>query len=128
MSSNEPHLHSILIVEDNAINMMVLSKYLVPFYQVYKAFNVAEALQQLQEFNINCLLMDIEIGDPELDGIGLLQQIRAMPSYVQVCAIAISSHQGEEYEAKITSAGFNAFFSKPIAKAPLLAEIIRLLN
>jgi|GEM_PF-5044601 CheY-like chemotaxis protein len=72
--------------------------------------------------------MDIEIGDPELDGIGLLQQIRAIPSYVQVCAIAISSHKDDEYEAQIKSAGFNAFFSKPVARVPLLAEIARLLN
>jgi CheY-like chemotaxis protein len=117
----------ILIVDDDAINALVFKKYLGQMYEVSSAQGVQEALEVLARETFDLLLMDVELGDPELDGIDLLQQVRLMPGHETVPAIATTSHLGRENAQRLAQAGFTAYFPKPVERDLLLREMARIL-
>ena len=63
---------------------------------------------------------------PEIDGYGLIRQIRGslVPRVSQVPAIAVTAHANPEDRIRALVAGFQAHVAKPV-DAPLLAASIR---
>lgn len=119
---------TVLVVEDDAINLMVFKRYLSPRFAVMAATGAEEALALLRHQPADLLLLDIELGDPSMDGVALLAAIRQLPGYQSVPAIASTAYVGKDDTLRLMAAGFNAHSPKPIEKETLLAAVDKLLG
>jgi CheY-like chemotaxis protein/nitrogen-specific signal transduction histidine kinase len=113
----------ILVVEDNAVNRMLIGAYLDEFGLSYEMVdNGGAAIMCLASNSYDLVLMDIMM--PELDGVETSRRIRKLqgPS-AEVPIVALSAKavtdEGEEYLA----AGMDAYVAKPIRGRELYAAL-----
>ena len=109
----------ILIVEDEAFNLIVLEEMIKIFYPdatILTAENGLLAYEILKETSFNLILSDVNM--PIMDGYGLIKKIKKelklVSSTVAVTAFAI---QGDK--EKLLLAGFDDYVSKPIDMSEL---------
>jgi CheY-like chemotaxis protein len=117
--------YRVLVVEDNAINLLVLSKFLKnKGYEVFSAGNGREAIDTLLQTHVDLILMDCQM--PEMDGFEATERIRQGEAGEQNSAIPIVAVTAFAYHSdveKCLSAGMNDFMSKPI-KPEMLERIV----
>jgi two-component system, sensor histidine kinase len=118
----------VLIVEDNQINQIVLSKMMAETgCEIKTAADGYEALECLVSYPADLILMDCQM--PNMDGYQCTQKIRQMQSESkQVLIIAITANAFAEDKEKCLSAGMNDFIAKPINKIELYQCINNILN
>lgn len=112
-----------LIVDDNAVNRMVLSRLLErDHHDVVSVTNGKEAIDYIEGHKLDVVLMDIQM--PEMDGIAAAQKIRDMElDRAQLPIIAISANSSKEEKTKAMLAGMDGFISKPFHYEELLLEL-----
>nr|HQV31418.1 response regulator [Calditrichia bacterium] len=115
---------SILLVEDNSVNIMVARKFLRKWnLKVAVARNGVEALDKISTNHFDLILMDLSM--PEMDGYSASKAIRKLedPYYRQVPIIALSANIMTEVQGDIEKAGMNDFVAKPFNPRELHAKI-----
>ena len=120
---------NILVVEDNAINRMMLCEILTPEYTVLEAENGQEALLVLQECKEEISLILLDIIMPVMDGHTFLSIIEKNPSYASTPVIVATQSDSETDEIAALSSGATEFVTKPYNPQAILrrvASIIRL--
>lgn len=123
---------SILLVEDNSINMEIEKAMLEHCgCTVDTALNGKEAVDRVIELKdrlYDIILMDIQM--PVLDGYGAAKAIRALddPEKSNIPIIAVSANAFEDDREKSLRAGMNAHFPKPIDMEELCHLIARILH
>jgi PAS domain S-box-containing protein len=87
-----------------------------------------EALATLKTMKPDILLTDIAM--PEVDGYGLLRQVRSLEPDEggQIPAIAITAYAGELNQQRVLAAGFQHYISKPVDPNGLVQEIAQFLG
>lgn len=107
---------SILAVEDNNINKIVIKKILqeIGYSKIKTASNGLEALKLMENYNFDIILMDIEM--PKLDGIQTTQIIREKEeeSGKHIPIIALTAYALKGDKEKFLSKGMDEYVSKPI--------------
>ncbi|WP_062544866.1 hybrid sensor histidine kinase/response regulator [Rufibacter tibetensis] len=118
----------ILLVEDNAVNQMLVNKVLRDKeVLVTMANNGQEAINLLRQQSFDLVLMDMQM--PEMDGYEAMQYIRQqLPSHRDIPIIALTAHASEGEITKCLSAGANTYVSKPFKAEDLLHEMTSLLR
>jgi len=119
----------ILLVEDNALNQMVASKFLEGMgLKISIAENGVEAINQLKKKDYDIILMDIQM--PEMDGYEATYFVRNKLSEAKknTPILAMTAHAFHDEETKCRQAGMNDYISKPLNKNLLLNKITLLLN
>jgi PAS domain S-box len=116
----------ILIVEDDAVNQMVLARMLKEIgHSVTIAGNGKEALSILKDSAFDIILMDIQM--PEMDGIQATESIRFMEkgtnSHIPIIALTAYALKGDR--EKFLSIGMDGYISKPINIENLIELIDR---
>jgi putative two-component system response regulator len=108
----------ILVVDDTAINIDLLSGLLRPLYKVKAAKSGEQALKILGKGGIDLVLLDIIM--PGLDGYQTLAQIRANPDMATTPVIFVSGNDegGDKHDAQ-------GFITKPVDAELALALIAR---
>ncbi|MEO8583406.1 MAG: response regulator [Flavitalea sp.] len=103
----------VLVAEDNAINMLLISEVLVNMgMEVLKAGNGEEAIQLLQDNDPVMIFMDINM--PVMDGFVATKTIRKMTSpKANIPIIALTADAMEEDRQRCMDVGMNDFISKP---------------
>lgn len=114
----------ILLVEDEKVNQMVIARMIQETgHKIITASNGKEALQILNEKEIDIVLMDIQM--PEMDGIETTKRIRmkeaSTGNHIPIIAITAYALQGER--EKFLSVGMDGYISKPIQMKAFLDEI-----
>jgi two-component system alkaline phosphatase synthesis response regulator PhoP len=95
-------------------------------YQVSTATNGLEALQKAKEFNPHLILLDIMM--PEMDGVEVCKELRAMPDFEDVI-IAFLTARSEDYSQIVGfEVGGDDYITKPIRPRVLLSRISALLR
>lgn len=96
--------------------------------EVMTVASASESLVALETFQPDILVSDI--GMPNVDGYGLLQQLRSLPAEKggQIPAIALTAYAGEIDQQRALAAGFQTHISKPIDPDQLIATILDLLH
>jgi PAS domain S-box-containing protein len=132
VKSAEAHVSSqgekrrILLVEDNAINMMVTYDFLNDRgYEVITAVNGFEALEKALEKNPDLILMDIQM--PGMDGLETIRRLRTAPEFGSVPIIALTALAMPGDRERCLEAGANEYISKPVSLKKLFENIERLL-
>jgi CheY-like chemotaxis protein len=117
----------ILLVEDNEINAFVLSKFLKD-YTLLHATNGKEVFNILANHKVTLVLMDINLGDPDMDGIQVLKEIRKNPDYGHTKVFAVTSYALKGDRERFLEDGFDDYMSKPIDRLALIEKIEEILN
>jgi len=112
---------SILIVDDEKINLMTLNKILSPLYTVYTALSGEEALERVNEFLPDLILLDIML--PGMSGFEVLQQLKGSPETRIIPTIIISGLNNEVDEEKGLLMGAVDYIVKPFKTAIILARV-----
>jgi signal transduction histidine kinase/BarA-like signal transduction histidine kinase len=111
---------TVLIVEDNPINIMVTKKTLQRReVNVDVAYNGQEAIQKISASHYDLLLMDIHM--PVLDGIATIKTLRSQNLYTGPVLLLTANIFINLDE--IQSLGFNDYISKPIVAEDLYQKI-----
>lgn len=119
----------ILVVDDNAINSMIICKTLEKAdYSCQMANNAMEAFGLIASKSFALVLMDIEM--PEINGLEATEFIRRLPSdyFRELPIIAITSHRTEDIASKIVEAKMNDVISKPFDTHVFLEKIAKLVS
>lgn len=117
----------VLVVEDNAVNRMLIASYLDEFGLSHEMVGTgASALLSLASKRYDLVLMDVMMSD--LDGVEATKRIRALHApAAEVPIIALVSAKKGDRGAYL-SAGMNAYVSKPIRGRELHRALARFLR
>ncbi len=118
----------ILIVDDDAMNLMVVSRLLLPTkLQIDTARGGKECLEMTLNKYYDIILLDYMM--PEMDGIETLRAIRKQENGLcrDTSIIALTAASEVESEQRYEVAGFDGYVAKPIDAMLLEAEILRFL-
>ena len=126
---NEEKLHgkTVLIVEDNKVNMEILNELLkIKQMNIIQAWNGKEALEIIKnskEYEIDIVLMDILM--PEMDGYTATKEIRKLgrKDTAELPIIALTANAFTEDIEKTVEAGMNGCVTKPVNFNVLLKTI-----
>ena len=117
----------ILVAEDNQINQQITRELLEEYgITVTIAENGREAIAQLADQPVDCILMDVRM--PEMDGIEATRLIRANPDTAHMPIIAMTANARLEDRAECAQAGMNDFISKPVDPPQFFRVLLRCLN
>ena len=114
---------SILLVEDNAINRLLLRRFLeAGGHRVTEAEDGIEGVARANETAFDLILMDISM--PRMDGISATRAIRSGggPS-AQTRIFALTAHALPAERARFLEAGMEATLAKPIGQDALLRAV-----
>ncbi len=118
--------NKVLIVDDEP-NIVAALEFLLEKngYEVRVADNGAEALEQLDAFQPDLVLLDVMV--PKLSGYEVCQRMRAEPKWRNIKIVMLSA-KGREVEVnKGMSLGADLYVTKPFSSAELVATLHRLL-
>ena len=118
------HTLSVLYVEDNAVNVLVMRELvgLRPNITLHVAADGHGGIEAAVQHQPDLVLVDMQL--PDMDGEELLRRLRAqrLPSTL----IALSANVMPDAVAQARAAGFDDYWTKPIDVARLLAGLDRL--
>ncbi|MCI8542802.1 MAG: DegV family EDD domain-containing protein [Lachnospiraceae bacterium] len=126
-SFEAPNAH-LLVVDDNEMNLMVVSKLLSDTkIQIDTASSGAECLRLTQYQYYDCILMDHLM--PEMDGIECLHALHSQPGGLcrDVPVIALTANAGSDNQLLYRKEGFSGYLAKPISGALLEAAVLSIL-
>ena len=126
-SFEAPNAH-VLVVDDNEMNLMVVSKLLSDTkIQIDTASSGAECLRLTQYQHYDCILMDHLM--PEMDGIECLHALHSQPGGLcqNVPVIALTANAGSDNQLLYRKEGFSGYLAKPISGALLEAAVLSIL-
>ena len=129
MAGTPPSEATILIVEDNLNNFILMTR-LLAYLGVkrcewkasgWKVLEFAETLG-----DIDLILMDIFL--PEADGYESLASLRTHPRFQDVPIVAVTADASVENLQRARAAGFDGFIGKPLDSDRFPEQVRRLLN
>ncbi len=126
-SFEAPDAH-ILVVDDNDMNLMVVTKLLLATkIQIDTASSGAECLRLTQNHHYDCILMDHMM--PEMDGIQCLHALRVQPGGLcqDVPVVALTANAGSDNQLLYRKEGFSGYLAKPVSGALLEAAVLSIL-
>jgi CheY-like chemotaxis protein len=115
---------NVLVVEDNAINQMVVANMLQNLgLSVRTANNGVEALELLDQDHFDLILMDCQM--PEMDGYETSYHIRRdqRPLLANIPIIALTANAMLEDRERCLAAGMNDYLSKPVSLRTLHGKL-----
>ena len=115
----------VLIVEDQMDNAEVMETVL-SYHGIHPitARSGELALDILQTQNPDLILVDLAL--PGMSGWELLDKLRARPDTAELPIVAIPAYHSTSVAEKAISAGFDAYFVKPISTASFVSELRRI--
>ncbi|CUR31939.1 PAS fold family (fragment) [Planktothrix tepida PCC 9214] len=118
---------TLLLVEDNELNIATISSYLSSKgYKIEIAKNGEEGVTLAKSLSPDLILMDIQL--PKVDGLEAIRQIRAEQRLTSTPIIALTALAMTGDQEKCLNAGANDYLSKPVKLKQLVEKIEDLLN
>ena len=130
LPSSQPELGvlSVLVVEDNEVNAIVVEGFLEHMGHEVTVVTTGEAaVETIQNQPTDVVLMDISL--PGIDGVEATRRIRnlAPSAHRELPIIAMSAHVFQNEIAHVLNAGMDAFVGKPVSPerlAEALAQVV----
>jgi signal transduction histidine kinase/response regulator RpfG family c-di-GMP phosphodiesterase len=102
----------LLVVEDNDVNRIVITKYLKDWNFTYDcASDGLTAIELMERNRYDVILLDVEM--PGMKGYDVVKYIRKNLKLETLPVIAMTAHANKEEEQKCLQAGMNDYISKP---------------
>ncbi len=111
----------ILLVEDDFLNRRLSKKVLLENeYLVFEAKNTKEAIEIITKENIDLVILDINLGENEQDGIALAQRIKEKHT---VPFIYLTAYENPDIINKAVSTDPSSYLTKPFKKVELITSV-----
>jgi PAS domain S-box-containing protein len=116
-------MHTVLYIEDNPVNVVLMQAMLarLPGLRLLTAQTAAKGLQLALSARPDLVLLDI--GLPGMDGFEVLARLRTRAATRHTPVVAVSANALPADVQAAMAAGFNAYLTKPLALAQLLATV-----
>lgn len=121
-------MHKILYVEDNFQNFRLVMRFLTlekQQYDITQAPTGTDGLRLAKELKPDLILMDINL--PDIDGVEVTRQIKAMPELKHIPVVALTANAMVGDQERFLSAGCDAYLRKPMSRADLHGVLIKYL-
>lgn len=113
---------SVLYIDDDPANLDTVSRALSrKGYHVLTAHNGQQGIEIAEHERPDVILLDILL--PDINGFDVCEHIKSMPRLKKIPIIAISASHIDRNRQHSLDSGFDAYLSKPIARADLLDAI-----
>ncbi len=116
---------NVLIVDDSSTMRKIVLRNLkqtgLDLGEVFQAGDGQEGLAVLNEQTVNLILSDWNM--PNMDGLGLVQAVRANSAWDHIMIIMITTEGGEAKVQEAIAAGANGYVKKPFTADDLEAEL-----
>ena len=120
-------MKKIMTVDDSAsLRQMVTFVLRDGGYQIVEAVDGVDALSKLKGQEIDLFLSDVNM--PNMDGLELTRQIRAMAQYKFVPIILLTTESHAEKKQQGKAAGATAWIVKPFTPDQLLAVVKKVMR
>ena len=119
---------TILVIEDDYIDRVVLSKILSVDYNVIEAENGLEALNILDEQHENIALILLDIMMPVMNGFDFLRQMHSYKEYAIIPVIVTTLSDSKSDELEALADGATDFIYKPYMPQVILHRINNLIQ
>jgi PAS domain S-box-containing protein len=126
--SQEVHLGTVMIVDDNETNILMIEDYLrSKNYDVESSRSALEFFSKVSDVRPDLVLMDIQM--PDIDGLEATRRLRLLPNpeLASVPVIAITALAMPGDRERCFEAGADEYLSKPIRLKELVSIIQKLL-
>ena len=125
---SEELLPKLLLVEDDKLTVILMTKYLNVLFEVDVAIDEESAINFVKRKNYSAILMDINLGQSK-NGIEVAKEIRKIDKYKETAIIAVTAYAMPQDKEKIMSNGyFTHFFSKPFNMQEIIKTIQEVLT
>jgi PleD family two-component response regulator len=111
----------VLAIDDNIQQLSEFKSMLVPQYDLRVVKAASEAVSFLIKTNADVILLDIEM--PNVNGFEFLNDVRKIPSYINVPIIIVSGNSGADFLSKARSTSAVDVLIKPVRQDSLTAAI-----
>lgn len=123
----EPPAESILVVEDNALNLKLVRAVLENAgYCVRAAGTAEEGVAQAATEPPDLVLMDLQL--PGMDGYAGLRALRSHPATQAIPVLAVTALAMPQDREAVRSAGFDGYIEKPISVRDLPVQVREVLR
>jgi len=121
-SDNIIEMPSILLVEDDTINAMVIKKFLSKNFNVDVASKSSQSIDMAEANNYSLFLLDINLGRG-MNGVDVMTEIRKMPKYANTPIIASTAYTMKGDKERLLQAGFDDYISKPYTMHEIILKV-----
>lgn len=104
-------MKTILIVDDDRVNLIVAKRLLTKEYEVSTANSGAAALAYLEDNHADLILLDVQM--PEMDGFEVMDALKKDERFAKIPVIFLTADHREETESKCFEMGAVDYISKP---------------
>jgi len=118
-------MKTILVVEDNAVNLELLTQLLEDDYWIETAEDGAAGVAAAQRVRPDLVIMDLSL--PVVDGWEAIRRIRLDPALARTPIIALSAHAAQVDIERARAVGCDAYLTKPVDDVELERTIGSLL-
>jgi two-component system cell cycle response regulator DivK len=118
---------TVLIVEDNELNMKLFSDLLEAFgYTTVQTRDGRQAVPLAQSRRPDLIVMDIQL--PEVSGLEITKVLKADPELRSIPIVAVTAFAMRGDEKRIREGGCDTYLSKPISVTAFLDTVRRLIG
>jgi two-component system chemotaxis response regulator CheY len=121
--------HNILVVDDSTAIRKILIRVLrqtgLPIDEVFEARDGVEALEIVRNYPLKLILSDINM--PNMDGLGLLAELKADPQWRHLPVVMITTEGSQEKVGQAIKLGSTAYIRKPFTAEQIQEKIGALL-
>ena len=122
-------MKTVLIVDDN----LVMRKIVKNTFELLKmpcryleAEDGKKAFYLLETNNVDLVLLDWNM--PEMDGIGFLKRVRAMPDYKELPVVMVTSEAGKFSVIEALQNGATDYIVKPVREKVFMEKVSEILS
>lgn len=113
---------TIMIVDDNPVNMKLMSEILSSRFEVIKCVHAAEVLDYLERDKPPSIIL-MDVGLPGMDGLALTKLLKADERWKGIRIIAVTAFAMDSDKIKAKGAGCDGFITKPIDTRNFINQI-----
>jgi CheY-like chemotaxis protein len=115
----------ILVVEDNALNLELVTQLLEDDFELATATDGAAGVEAAKQVRPDLILMDLSL--PVVDGWEATRRLRSDAELAKTPIVALSAHAAKADIDRALAAGCDAYLTKPIDEEELMRTISNLL-
>ncbi len=118
---DEPARKSILVVDDNPVNMQAILQILQSGYDVFPAISGERALLFLKKRIPDLILLDVQM--PGMDGYEVMEKLKATPAWAAIPVIFLTSMEDRKHEEQALVLGAVDYIIKPVVAGVLQRRV-----
>ncbi|MEO0981370.1 MAG: response regulator [Pseudomonadota bacterium] len=117
-----PERKSVLVVEDNDLNMRLFCDLLDAFgYRALQSKDGAETIEIARAEKPDLIIMDIQL--PEVSGLDITRWLKDDPELSHIPVLAVTAFAMRADEERVREAGCEGYMSKPIQMGSFLSTV-----